>query len=142
MSDSDETFSLTPLEVLKAAEETSINLLPEKSRKKYEKVYNEFLNWRCAKNTSSFSENVLLAYFSELSNKFKCSSLWSIYSMLRSTINLHNGVKIEKYLKLRMFLKRKAEGHTAKKSKTFSSEQINTFINDAPDEIYLAIKVI
>lgn len=142
MSDSDETFSFTPPEILKAAEETSINLLPKKSRQKYEKVYKDFLNWRCAKNTSSFSENVLLAYFSELSNKFKCSSLWSIYSMLRSTINLHNGVKIEEYSKLRTFLKRKTEGHIAKKSKTFSSEQINIFINDAPDEIYLAIKVI
>ncbi|XP_031350487.1 uncharacterized protein LOC116176152 [Photinus pyralis] len=61
--------------------------------------------------------------------------------MLRTTLNLHDGVEIDKYPKLRTFLKRKSDGHLKKKSKIFSPEEINAFFNNAPDEVYLATKV-
>ncbi|KAB0801684.1 hypothetical protein PPYR_03870 [Photinus pyralis] len=50
-------------------------------------------------------------------------------------------MEIDKYPKLRTFLKRKSDGHLKKKSKIFSPEEINAFLNNAPDKVYLATKV-
>lgn len=138
---SSELENCTPPHIVEAARITSLNLLPEKSKKKYEMVYKCFMSWRKNHNVGSFSENVLLVYFNELAKKYKSSSLWSFYSMLRSTLKLNNGVDIEIYTKLRAFLKRTSEGYQAKKAKTFTPEEINKFINEAPDTIYLATKV-
>lgn len=141
IEDSESNEIGTPPEILETANATSLNLLPEKSRKHYNKVYTDFIAWRNINKVQSFSENVLLAYFTKLAEKYKSSSLWKVYSMLRSTISIHNNTNIDNYSKLRAFLKRKGEGYQAKKSKVFSPEEINKFINDAPDEVYLATKV-
>lgn len=140
-SDSETNDICTPPEIVETAKLSTENLLPKKSKGKYKVVYQAFIDWRRRKNVKSFSEAVLLAYFSELSEKYKSSSLWSYYSMLRSTLEINNNVKIENYSKLRAFLKRKAEGFRAKKAKTFTSEEINKFITEAPDDIYLVTKV-
>src|SRR5699024_11669271 len=94
-----------------------------------------------ANKTTSFSEDTLLVYFKELSNKYKSSSLWTQYSMLKSTINIRKNINLESYAGLRAFLKRCSEGYQAKKSEVFSGEQIQQFINKAPNDKYLATKV-
>ncbi|KAJ8909432.1 hypothetical protein NQ315_015343 [Exocentrus adspersus] len=109
-------FSLIPPEIREAAEVASLNLLPEKSRKVYNMTYESFLKWQKEKKTTSFSESTLLVYFTDLSTKYKSSTLWTYYSMLRSTITL-------------------------KKAKTFSGEDINNFLTKASDDKYLATKV-
>lgn len=88
----------------------------------------------------SFSETVFLAYFQHLAMT-KQPTLWSIYSMLKSTVNTKNNIQIEKYSKLIAYLKRLSEGHKSKKSKVLSSKNIETFLNEAPDNDFLAIKV-
>ena len=93
------------------------------------------------KKINWFSESVFLVYFTELSKKYKPSSLWSTYSMLRNTINIQQGINIENYTKLRALLKRQSEGFQPKKTNTFSGENIKDFLNQAPDEKYLATKV-
>uniref|UniRef100_A0A6P7HBE7 Uncharacterized protein LOC114346606 isoform X2 n=1 Tax=Diabrotica virgifera virgifera TaxID=50390 RepID=A0A6P7HBE7_DIAVI len=57
-------------------------------------------------------------------------------------LRINHDVDLEKYDKLRVFLKRKSEGFQAKKSSTLTPEQIRKFIDKAPDEIYLLHKVI
>lgn len=99
------------------------------------------MDWRTLNNVKSFSENVLLPYFEELSTKYKPTSLWSHFSILKSTLNLKNNVKIDNYSKVRAFLKRKSEGFQKKRAKTLTSDEINRFIKEAPDSIYLATKV-
>lgn len=141
-SDIEEAFSCTPPDILQKAEATTSTLLPEKSKRFYDKMYRSFMDWRIQKKTTSFSENVLLAYFAELGEKYKSSSLWSYYSMLKSVLILKHNVNMEKYSKLRSFLKRKSEGYQAKKSETLTPEEIKKFISEAPDEIYLLHKVI
>lgn len=141
-SDIEEAFSCTPPDILQKAEATTSTLLPEKSKCLYDKMYRSFMDWRIKKKTTSFSENVLLAYFAELGEKYKSSSLWSYYSMLKSVLILKHNVNMEKYSKLRSFLKRKSEGYQAKKSETLTPEEIKKFISEAPDEIYLLHKVI
>ena len=128
-------------EILQEAKDASLNLLPEKSRKIYNNAYRQFMDWRNQKNVTSLSENVFLAYFEELSRKYPSSTLCTFYSMLRSTLNLYHEVEINKHSKLRALLKRKSDGYQKKKSKTFSPEEINKFLNIAPDVVHLATKV-
>ncbi|KAL4707962.1 hypothetical protein ACJJTC_010578 [Scirpophaga incertulas] len=137
--DSDEIC--TPPDILELATEVTHNLLPEKSRNLYEKEYNNFLAWKIEKKTTSFSENVILAYLKDLSDKFKPSSMWAKYSMLKFTLNIYNNIDITKYSKIIAFLKRNSEGHKGKKSLTFTSGQLKMFLKDSPDILYLFEKV-
>lgn len=82
-----------------------------------------------------------MAYFEEKSKLWKASTLWSNFSMIKASLQIKNNVDISKYYKLIAFLKRKSVGYRPKKSKIFTSEQINTFLNEAPDTKYLMIKV-
>ncbi|RVE46833.1 hypothetical protein evm_008541 [Chilo suppressalis] len=61
--------------------------------------------------------------------------------MLKSTINTNKNIKIDSYSKLLAFLKRLFEGYKPKKSKVFSHQNVETFLNDAPDKEFLATKV-
>lgn len=85
---SDSEIHCTPPDITAQAKSAAANLLPAKSRERYEAVYRKFMDWRAKNKVQSFSENVLMAYFDELSNEMKPSSLWAIYSMLRSTIKV------------------------------------------------------
>lgn len=117
------------------------DLLPEKSKQTYENCYQRFVEWKTDKAAFSFSENVFVAYFTDISRDKAPSTLWKIYSMFRSTTSIHNNIDISKYAKLKAFLKRKSDGFRPKKSKTLTRDEIKKFINDAPDDIYLATKV-
>lgn len=95
-------------------------------------AYDDFINWKAQKNAHSFSEAVFVAYFKELAVTRKSSTLWALYSML---------INIKNYVSLVMWLKRQSDGYKPKKSKIFTSENVQAFINQAPHEIYLATKV-
>lgn len=82
-----------------------------------------------------------MAYFAELADKIKPSSLWTHYSMLRSTLSVHHCIDITSYMKLRALLKRKSDGYKPKKSKVLTSQEINQFLEVAPDDKFLFIKV-
>ncbi|KAL0851950.1 hypothetical protein ABMA28_000232 [Loxostege sticticalis] len=83
----------------------------------------------------------MLAYFSELSAKLKPSTLWSRFSMIKSMLKIRNNVDISEYPKLNAFLKRQSDGFTSKKSKILTSDEVEKFLNEAPDDRYLATKV-
>ncbi|KAB0790338.1 hypothetical protein PPYR_15321 [Photinus pyralis] len=83
-------------------------LLPSKSKTVYEAAYREYRKWYWGKKINCTTEDCILAYFSELVS-YKSSPLWSKYSMLRSTINLNEGVDISKFPSLIPYLKRKGD---------------------------------
>ncbi|MGH9701080.1 MAG: tyrosine-type recombinase/integrase [Candidatus Acidiferrales bacterium] len=140
MSDSEE-INCTPPQLRDAAESLEQGLLPEKSRTRYENVYHIFKSWCAQKGVKkAVSETVILAYFSELAKTKKPSTLWSTYSMLRTTLNIKDKVDISKFPKLLAFLKRQNQGYKSKKSSTFSFENIEAFLKNAPKEM-LTIKV-
>ena len=120
----------TPPELKKIADEASLNLLPEKSRKKYLVVYEKFTNWRNERKAPT-TENVLLAYFNELSTSFKPSSLWSVHSMLKSTLKINVKIDIPKFSKLLAYLKRINEGYTPTKAHILSDANIGIFLHPA-----------
>ncbi|XP_031332895.1 uncharacterized protein LOC116163187 [Photinus pyralis] len=100
------------------------------------------MEYRSSKGTYSFSENVVLGYFLDLSKKMKPSTLWANYSMLKATLMLKQNVDITSYNKLRAYLKKQSVGYKAKKSKVFTNEQIREFMMNAPDDTYLMAKVV
>jgi len=55
--------------ILKAAIEATSQLLPTKSKVKYEKSYAVFCQWRKNMNVNGVDENILIAYFFEKVNK-------------------------------------------------------------------------
>lgn len=136
-----EEFSGTPPEITDAAKIVNLSLLPPKSRLIYEKRYSNLVEWCTKKKIKKYSENVLLVYFNNELQNMSSSSLWSIYSMLRSTLLFNDNIDISEYKKLVALLKRKSVGYKPKKSKTFDLHQVTTFLNDAPDEIFLMKKV-
>lgn len=103
------------------ANRTTLNLLPTKAREVYLHCYEQFMDWHQKKSANSFSETVILAYFTELVNSVKSSTLWKTYSMLRTTINIKDEVDLSRYAKLRAFLKKQSSGFQPKKSKTLSA---------------------
>lgn len=137
-----EDIQCTPPEIQKKSLETSLELLPEKSVEKYNRQYDIFMEWCKKHEIKKYSENVLLAYFSDLSKKYSPSSMWSYYSMLKATLSAKQDVNISEYRKLTAFLKQKGRNHIPKKSKTLLQEEILKFLLDAPDEMYLMMKVI
>jgi hypothetical protein len=82
------------------------NLIPEKSKRQYDKCYNDFKEQCNKNNVKTVSENVVLAYLMEKSKTVKSSTLWSTYSMLKLTLNIRDGIGVTKFLKLVPFLKK------------------------------------
>lgn len=140
--DSEQDEIYVPEHILNEAATATADLLPDKSKKIYEKEFRMFSEWREANSIKGVNEEVLLAYFSNKSKKVKPSSLWSYYSMLKSTILINENVDISKYCKLHSLLKKQTVGYTPKKSQIFEKHHIKKFLNEAPDEKYLFMKVL
>ncbi|XP_071562162.1 uncharacterized protein [Temnothorax nylanderi] len=140
-SENDTDSPLTPAEIKQTAKNATENLIPQKSKQKYNKAYKQFMDWRAEKKIKSFSENILLAYLSELSHNHKPTTLWATYSMLKTTLNINNNININNYQKLVPFLKKQSRGFQPKKSKVLTPEEINEFLNKASDQQYLDTKV-
>lgn len=143
LSNDDEVLNITPTSIIDAADIAEGELMPVKSRQRYERTYKEFQKQRAAKKTRSSSERMLLAYLGELANqqKKKPSTLWSYYSMLRCTLNLNEKVDISTYPKLLKFLNRKNDGYQPVKAKTFTEAEMHKFISEASDYEWLVVKV-
>ncbi|KAJ8966414.1 hypothetical protein NQ317_004355 [Molorchus minor] len=101
-------------EIVEAANIAISNLLPTKSRSLYDIAYNRFKKWCAEKNVQVYSENVLLAYFSENAKNYKSSTLWAQYSMVKSCLIIYDNIDISKFPKLIAFLKRTGDGYQAK----------------------------
>ncbi|KAJ3656197.1 hypothetical protein Zmor_015293 [Zophobas morio] len=72
-------------------------------------------NWRSQKKARGVNEDIILTYLFQKSN----------YSMLKAVITL----------------KEKKDIGRSKKSKILTGENVSTFLNEAPDKVYLPIKV-
>ncbi|KAJ8976391.1 hypothetical protein NQ317_003941 [Molorchus minor] len=125
-------------EIVEAANIAISNLLPTKSRSLYDIAYNRFKKWCTEKNVQVYSENVLLAYFSENAKNYKSSTLWAQYSMVKSCLIIYDNIDISKFPKLIAFLKRTGEDIKRKK---LTKSEIDRFLSSADDKEFLMIKV-
>lgn len=133
--------SCTPPDLLLAANNARESVIPAKSKERYEAMYQSFLKWQSENKTSSFSENVILAFFRNLSISKAPPTLWSSYSMLRAMLKFNHEIDISKFSNLIRFIKAKNKGYVPRKAAVFSDTEIAKFLNKAPNEIHLATKV-
>lgn len=129
------------IDVEMAAGSAMSALIPSKSKDKYDKAYNDFKKWCGQNKVEVMDEKTLLAYYDTELKNAKYSTAWTIYSMLKLTLNVNDNIDVSKFNNLRAYLKRKSEGYVPKKSKVLQKEHVLQFIKDAPDEQFLAVKV-
>lgn len=116
-------------------------VLPVGSQLQYNRAYQQFQSWNKSNGWSPISEDTFLKYFQELAKRSKPSSLFANYSMLKATFRTNDDIDIGKYSKLLEFLKEKNSGYKPLRSKVFTDEEIEKFINEAPDDRWLDVKV-
>ncbi len=131
-----------PTELIDASADAAGDSLPLKSNGRYEKVYDDYLKWKEIKKAASDSEIVVLAYFNEMvkSNK-EPTTIWPQYSMLKATLKICSKVNIETYKTLTALLKIKSHGYIPKKARVFTEDEMQHFLDNAPDELWLDVKV-
>lgn len=117
----------TPEELIAAAAAANENLLPSKSKVRYQKVYDEYKAWKEKKFASSNSERFVTAFFSEMIQRKKPSSLWAQYSMLKSTLKIYDRVDIEKYATLTGMLKQNSHGYEPKQERLSRTPRRSNF---------------
>jgi hypothetical protein len=132
-SDSEEL--LTPPDVKKAALETLSSLLPRKTQERYLRAYQLFQNWLKEKGTDRISENTLLADFKEGLSSKAPTTMWSEYSLLKKTIYIKNHIDISEFKSLTELLKQVSRTHNKKKAKTFSTKEIDRYLEEAPNTL-------
>ncbi|XP_031337109.1 uncharacterized protein LOC116166313 [Photinus pyralis] len=131
-----------PANILREAAEASSQLLPAKSKERYEKEYEEFRKWCVEENVIKVVDDVLLVYLSKKGKSMKPSTLWSRFSMIKSCLAIKENVDASKFCKTIAFLKRQTVGYIPKKSKVLTREQVTQFLNEAADVKWLLTKVI
>lgn len=144
--DGDNDDDFIPQDVLDDAREATTLLIPEKSRKVYDRTYHSFKKILEEKRIKKISENVLLGYFNKLKrppHAMVPGSLWSTYSMLKKTLNVYDNINIEKFSRLSLFLSgnERVSTHKKKKAHVFTEDEIAKFLQEAPDCMYLPAKV-
>jgi hypothetical protein len=104
------------------------NLIPEKSKRQYDKCYNDFKE-RCNKNNvKTVSENVVLAYLMEKSKTEKFNFMEHIFNVEAHAE--HTGWHwCYEVSEIGTFFEKKSVGYQAKKSKVLTRDQIDLLYN-------------
>lgn len=114
----------------------------KKSSRRYWQEYELFIKWCGENNVTEFNEKNMMIFFESRAKLYKSPTLWCIYSKLKSTLNIKHNVNIGSFSKLLAFLKQKNDEYMPNASKALNLEDTDTFVNTAPDDTYLMMKVI
>lgn len=115
--------------------------LPEASKVKYFRAYHHFKGWQKERNVITVSEPLMMEYFQERAMKQKPTSLWAYFSMLKRTLQMNLNIDIGSYDQVLNFLKSNSSGYEPVKSKSFTLEEVVKFVVEAPDDVWLDVKV-
>lgn len=112
------------------------------SREKYFRIYQNFKDWQLKYGVSKISSVLIMAYFHTLEEKkYKPTTLWALYSMLKATLRVKEDIDIGKYTQVIAFLKTKSSGFKSIKAEVFTEVGIKTFIDEAEGLHWLDVKV-
>lgn len=128
-------MKLTPPELREAAEAAREGVIPAKSKDVYEKAYARFMAWLASQGTDRISENTLLPYFREMLKEKKPTTMWSEYSALKKMLRVRHAIDISAFASISDTLKQESKRHQKKKAATFTSEQVDEFLEKAPDTL-------
>ncbi|PSN52463.1 hypothetical protein C0J52_14989 [Blattella germanica] len=77
-----------------------------------------------------------------MSKVFAASSLWCTYSKLKTILRVREKVDVSSFTNVVSFLKKMSVRHVPRKSNVLSRSQIDEFLLNAPDDVFLLIKVV
>lgn len=120
--------------------ENKQNLPSAKTILQYEKYYKLFKKW-LEEEKLTLCNDTMLIYFKKLSKDYSPTSLWFIYTGLKMNLSTSDNFDISSFWKLKNFLKKQSADYKPKKCGVLSADQINLFMETAPDIDYLADKV-
>ncbi|PSN52592.1 hypothetical protein C0J52_22325 [Blattella germanica] len=83
-----------------------------------------------------------LQTFPSRSKVFAASSLWCTYSKLKTILRVREKVDVSSFTNVVSFLKKMSVRHVPRKSNVLSRSQIDEFLLNAPDDVFLLIKVV
>ncbi|XP_072380784.1 uncharacterized protein [Diabrotica undecimpunctata] len=133
----------TDYELISESENVAtLDALPAKSKERYEKEFQLFDTWRKEKYFEGVNEEIMMEYLQGIGEVYKPSSLWTRYSMLKTTLKAYENVDISSFSTMFAYLKGKIKNHKAKKAKALQGWQIKQFLTQAPDSTYLLMKVV
>lgn len=117
--------------------------LQEKTKTLYQKNYSDFKVWLNSRGLT-INESSITEYINQHCVGKSPSTAWSLFSMLRITIIINDGINIREYKNLIAFLRKNSEGHPKVKRRAphLKDEDVERFLKTAPDYEYLASKVI
>lgn len=75
-----------------------------------------------------------------IAGKYKPSTLWTEYSMLRTTIQSKHNIDIS-YKELWAYLQTSSFGYLPQKLSVFELDEMRRFLSEADDKEFLAVKV-
>ncbi|PSN39308.1 hypothetical protein C0J52_15574 [Blattella germanica] len=81
-------------------------------------------------------------FYYEGSKVFAASSLWCTYSKLKTILRVREKVDVSSFTNVVSFLKKMSVRHVPRKSNVLSRSQIDEFLLNAPDDVFLLIKVV
>lgn len=125
----------TPPALLESATKALEGIIPKKSKTTYDKALERFETWLDKQGTARISEHTILPYFQELLKDKKPTTAWTEYSCLKKMIRVRHSVDISKFYSISDLLKQASKGHSKKKAKTFTSEQVDQFLEKAPNSL-------
>lgn len=142
LMDAEDIDEEMPFELLEHARAASMDLLPQKSRVRYNNTYNNFKVWQGSYNVKTICEDLILAYFHVLAEKnYKPTSLYAFHSMLKATLRAHENADIGNFHQVSAFLKVKSDGYKPIKAEVLTEEGVKKFIDEAEDLAWLDVKV-
>lgn len=92
----DDFESNNPDDIIQEAAEASAQLLPQRSKSRYETEYSQFCDWREKRKVKIVNDDVVLVYLSEKAKSMKSSTLWSKFSMLKSCLAVKENMDLSK----------------------------------------------
>ena len=149
MDDSSSEGSVDEEEILRNFDDEAKKIVqsetyPKKSSDRYLLVYNTYKKWQEENKNclSTLEENNLIVYFKGLKAKLKPPTLWSIWSMLKKTLSVNENININNFLNLKSLIKANSKGYKPRKAFVLRWEKIVKFMKEAPNDSFLAMKVI
>lgn len=113
-----------------------------KSNSTYVNRYADFNAWKENMKIEATTEKSVIDYLEDMSRKYIPSTLKSIHSILKTMLLVKEKINIENFSDLNEFMKKKTEGFKGTtKSGILSVDNIRDFLNNAPNNKWLASKV-
>ena len=97
--------------------------------KMYTKHQNKWFDFMKRNNVEDFmDQDAMVAFFHEMAQEYRPSTLWVIYSCINSWYSIEKNVNLKSMKALRKFLKSKTEHYVGTKAAVFSPEEIHKMV--------------